>query len=70
LVSAFLWVVRAQLEESDMAERPSSRKTDPQAADVIQVRRLETEDVEVIHDEASRIGVAAVARALEERVPE
>jgi hypothetical protein len=53
-----------------MAERPSSRKTDPQAADVIQVRRLETEDVEVIHDEASRIGVAAVARALEERVPE
>jgi hypothetical protein len=63
-------MVRRRLEESAMAERQTGNNTRPQPADVVPVRRVETQDVEALHDEASRIGVAAVARALEERVPE
>jgi hypothetical protein len=53
-----------------MAERPTRRNTKPEPAEVIRMRRVQTDDLETVHDEASRIGVAAVARALEERVPE
>jgi hypothetical protein len=50
-----------------MAERQTNSNTKPEPADVIRMRRMETDDLETVHDEASRIGVAAVARALEER---
>jgi hypothetical protein len=53
-----------------MAERQAHSDTKPEPAEVIRMRRAETDDLETVHDEASRIGVAAVARALEERVPE
>jgi hypothetical protein len=65
-----LWVVRRNLEDSVMTERQSGKDAKPSAPDVIRTERLRTEDVEAIHDEASRIGVAAVAKALEESTPE
>jgi hypothetical protein len=59
--------MRRRLEESVMAERQAHSDTKPEPAEVIRMRRAETDDLETVHDEASRIGVAAVARALEER---